>query len=285
MVALGSPQNLRNFQHGSILHLSVVAFCLQAALLRPSHRSPPAPDTLHIVASRLFESRTYEDFLEPLASPDVIHWHDASELTRRIERCAGIRPRRADDGRCRHPPRPVWPSRRHDGAAPLTSNGHIESALLHAVDSLRLPCLGICRGLQFMNVHNGGTLHAHLPDVVGTNAHRAGTEGTSRDTLHAVIAGSNAEIFGIERESTSEVISHHHQGINQLGTGLEAWVYASDSLIEGIRRKDRMEFPFYVGVQWHPERSPKNQRLVEPIGLHFIEALRQHLPPQTSLIP
>ena len=105
------------------------------------------------------------------------------------------------------------------------------------MNSLRLPCLGICRGLQFMNVHNGGTLHAHLPDVLGTNAHRAGTEGNSRDTLHTVIAGSNAEFIGIETETTSEVISHHHQGINQLGTGLEAWVYASDGLIEGIRRK------------------------------------------------
>ena len=152
---------------------------------------------------------------------------------------------------------------------------HIESALLHAVDSLRLPCLGICRGLQFMNVHNGGTLHAHLPDVLGTNAHRAGTEGNSRDTLHTVIAGSNAEIFGIQR--TSEVISHHHQGINQLGTGLEAWAYASDGLIEGKKRG----FSFYIqsnGI----EACPINQPLVEPFFISMRSPLND-LPNQKDI--
>lgn len=126
-----------------------------------------------------------------------------------------------------------------------------------------------------MNVHNGGTLHAHLPDVLGTDAHRAGAEGNSRDTLHAVIAGSTADFIGIERETTSEVISHHHQGIHHLGEGVEAWAYASDGLIEGIRRADTMQFPFYVGVQWHPERSPINQPLVEPVGRHFVDAARR----------
>ena len=257
--------------------LSAVAFWLASCSSPAPHTAPsPAPDTLHIVASRLFESRTYEDFLEPLASPDVIHWHDASELTEEelsdvlgsahgvlMTGGADIHPARygqaADTARC--------------GTIDIERD-HIESALLHAVDSLRLPCLGICRGLQFMNVHNGGTLHAHLPDVLGTNAHRAGTEGNSRDTLHTVIAGSNAEIFGIQRETTSEVISHHHQGINQLGEGLEAWAYASDGLIEGIRRTETREFPCYIGVQWHPERSPINQPLVEPIGRHFVDAVR-----------
>ena len=229
------------------------------------------------MASRLFESRTYENFLEPLASPDVIHWHDASELTEEelsdvlgsahgvlMTGGADIHPARygqaADTTRC--------------GTIDLERD-RIESALLHAVDSLRLPCLGICRGLQFMNVHNGGTLHAHLPDVLGTDAHRAGAEGNSRDTLHAVIAGSTADFIGIERETTSEVISHHHQGIHHLGEGVEAWAYASDGLIEGIRRADTMQFPFYVGVQWHPERSPINQPLVEPVGRHFVDAARR----------
>ena len=268
--------------------LSAVAFWLASCSSPAPHSATKtAPDTLHIVASRLFESRTYEDFLEPLASPDVIHWHDASELTE--EELSGVL--ESAHGLLMTGGADIHPAR-YGQAADTAKCGsidferdRIESTLLHAVDSLRLPCLGICRGLQFMNVHNGGTLHAHLPDVLGTDAHRSGTEGNSRDTLHTVIAGSNAEFIGIETGTTSEVISHHHQGINQLGTGLEAWVYASDSLIEGIRRKDHVEFPFYVGVQWHPERSPKNQRLVEPIGLHFMEALRQHLPPQPSLIP
>ena len=259
--------------------LAVVAVLLTSCSSPTHDTAPPsAPDTLHIVASRLFESRTYEDYLEPLASPDVIHWHNASELTfvelnEALETAHGVLMTGGAD---------IHPAR-YGQAADTTRCGtidlerdRIESALLRAVDSLRLPCLGICRGLQFMNVHNGGTLHAHLPDVLGTDAHRAGTEGSSRDTLHAVIAGSNAGFIGIEFKSKSQVISHHHQGINQLGKGLEAWAYARDGLIEGIRRADTVQFPFYVGVQWHPERSTKNQSMVEPVGLHFLETLRQH---------
>ena len=258
--------------------LAAVAFWLASCSSPAPHSAPTAtPDTLHIVASRLFESRTYEDFLEPLASPGVIHWFDASELTE--EELSGVLS--SAHGVLMTGGADIHPAR-YGQAADTTKCGtidlerdRIESALLHAVDSLRLPCLGICRGLQFMNVHNGGTLHAHLPDVLGTNAHRAGTEGNSRDTLHAVIAGSNADFIGFERETTSEVISHHHQGINQLGEGLEAWAYASDGLIEGIRRADTVLFPFYVGVQWHPERSPGNQPMVEPVGRNFLDAARQ----------
>lgn len=238
----------------------------------------PHPDTLHIVASRLFESQTYEDFLEPLAAPDVIQWYDASELTdaelaSALEKAQGVL---MTGGADIHPARYGQAADTIRCGAIDLERDRIESVLLYAVDSLRLPCLGICRGLHFMNVHNGGTLHAHLPDILGTDAHRAGTEGNSRDTLHAVIAGSNAGFIGIEPESTSEVVSHHHQGIHILGSGLEAWAYASDSLIEGIRRVDKVRFPFYVGVQWHPERSPMVQPLVEPVGIHFLNAVRMN---------
>ena len=231
-------------------------------------------DTLHVVASRLFESRTYEDFLEPLARPAVIQWYNASELSNpALQEALGmadgvlmtggadIHPERyghaADTARC--------------GAIDMERD-RIESELLRAVDSLHLPCLGVCRGLQFMNVHNGGTLHAHLPDVLGTDAHRAGVQGNSRDTLHVVNA--DAGFMGVGPAVSSDVVSHHHQGIDRLGEGLEVWAQAPDGLAEGIRRKDTIAYPCYVGVQWHPERSPAAQPLVEPVGNYFIGAMQ-----------
>lgn len=256
--------------------LSCVALFFSCSTPTPSATNHADTDTLHVLASRLFESRTYEDFLEPLARPAVIQWHNASELSDSTLQAtlgiadgilmtggADIHPGRyghaADTARC--------------GAIDMERD-RIESALLAVVDSLHLPCLGICRGLQFMNIHNGGTLHAHLPDVLGTNAHRGGVEGDSRDTLHAIQA--RAEFMGAPAPAVSAVVSHHHQGIDRLGKGLEAWAHASDGLIEGIRRSDTVAYPCYVGVQWHPERSPQGQALVEPVGQYFIGAMRQH---------
>ena len=83
MVALGAPKVFTKFPawFESTLCPSLHSACRSCSAPAPHSAPTPGPDTLHIVASRLFESRTYEDFLEPLASPDVIHWHDASELT------------------------------------------------------------------------------------------------------------------------------------------------------------------------------------------------------------
>ena len=69
------------------------------------------------------------------------------------------------------------------------------------------------------------------------------------------------------------MISHHHQGIDQLGQELMVWAIAPDGLAEGIAHRDSTRFPFYVGVQWHPERSEQHQFLVEPIGEGFVHAM------------
>ena len=256
--------------------LSCIALCFSCSTPTDPVVKPADADTLHVVASRLFESRTYEDFLEPLARPAVIQWHNASELSDSSLRAAldiadGIL---MTGGADIHPGRYGLAADTVRCGAIDVERDRIEGALLAAVDSLHLPCLGICRGLQFMNIHNGGTLHAHLPDVLGTDAHRGGVEGDSRDTLHAIQA--RAEFLGIPAPAVSAVVSHHHQGIDRLGDGLEAWAHAPDGLVEGIRRSDTVAYPCYVGVQWHPERSPAGQALVEPVGLYFVRSMRQH---------
>jgi len=58
-----------------------------------------------------------------------------------------------------------------------------------------------------------------------------------------------------------------------LAEGLEAWALAPDGLIEGVVRKDTLRYPCYIGVQWHPERSTKNQPLVEGVGSFFVHQM------------
>jgi putative glutamine amidotransferase len=110
-----------------------------------------------------------------------------------------------------------------------------------------------------------------LPDVLGHNGHRGGEAGNTSDTTHAVRALRQWSFANWQIGDSSTVISHHHQGIDRLADGLEAWAVAPDGLIEGVSRKDTLGYPCYIGVQWHPERSAPDQPLVENVGAFFVE--------------
>ena len=150
----------------------------------------------------------------------------------------------------------------------------IEHELLNAVYDLGLPCLGVCRGLQVMNVHAGGTLRPHLPDD-GFEGHRGGSPGNTRDTVHLVEVKIPWS-FGNQvwsRGDSAAVISHHHQGIGELAIGFEPWAVSPDGLIEGIRWADTTEIAYLVGVQYHPERSLTGSVLSDGLGAGLLEAL------------
>jgi putative glutamine amidotransferase len=138
-----------------------------------------------------------------------------------------------------------------------------ELALVRSAIECDLPVLGICRGMQLLNVACGGTLIQHLPDAVGHGEHRrhAGTfDGNDHDvriepgSLAALVIGE--EVHGIK--------SHHHQAVDRIGEGLTVTGRSTlDELAEAI------ELPscsFALGVQWHPEvdaASPVVTALVE----------------------
>lgn len=258
------------------------AFCLLAALgsgcnpaRHPKSTSPSAaPDTLVVVASRLWESRTYQDFLEPLAAPHVVRWINASDLpldslSWALDAADGVL---LTGGADIHPARYLQGADTARCGAIDVGRDSLEEHLLAWVDARHTPCLGICRGMQFMNVHGGGSLHPHLPDVLHTDAHRAGREGDSRDTLHTVRA--TRSWAGIALSDRSEVVSHHHQGVDRVAYRLEVWAVAQDGLVEGVRERDTLTYPFYVGVQWHPERSAPGQPLVDLVGQAFVSAMQ-----------
>lgn len=118
----------------------------------------------------------------------------------------------------------------------------------------RVPVLGICRGMQLLNVSRGGTLVQHLPDLLGHREHRH-TLGAFYDHDVRLEPGSlAARAAGAERVT---VKSHHHQGVDDLGEGLVASGWSvPDDLVEAIEIRDQ---PFALGVLWHAEGDERSR--------------------------
>ncbi len=139
---------------------------------------------------------------------------------------------------------------RHEKLGPIwKALDDFELALAAAADTRRLPILAICRGLQVLNVARGGTLHQHLPDVVGTDIdHRQSAPG--HESTHWVRLSGNSRLSRILDTGRMGVNSFHHQSVASLGEGLTLTAVADDETIEGIEAVDR---EFVIGVQWHAE--------------------------------
>jgi putative glutamine amidotransferase len=142
----------------------------------------------------------------------------------------------------------------------------LELALTRGALERDLPILGICRGLQLLNVVRGGTLIQHLPDVAGVKAQHRRNAGTFVGNEHevALIPGSLAAT--VAGETVHSTLSHHHQAVGLLGEGLIVTGTADDGVIEAI---EDPTLPYCLGVQWHPEADADS-----PIIATLVQAAR-----------
>jgi putative glutamine amidotransferase len=129
---------------------------------------------------------------------------------------------------------------------PQERRDQAELALLQAALEHDLPVLAVCRGSQLLNVVRGGDLVQHLPDEVGSNAHKE-VPGTFSE--HGVRVAQGSRLGGIVGER-GDVRSHHHQGFGRVGDGLVEAAWADDGTLEALEDPSQR---FTLGVLWHPE--------------------------------
>jgi putative glutamine amidotransferase len=138
---------------------------------------------------------------------------------------------------------------------PQDGRDAFEFALVTEALRRRMPVLGICRGAQVLNVVLGGTLHQHLPDVVGHPRHQQGNAVFSTSTVHTVPGTRVAALIG----ETSDAQCYHHQAIAELGRGLiVSAADDTDGVIEAVELPGQ---DFVLAVQWHPEERLDDLRL------------------------
>jgi len=133
------------------------------------------------------------------------------------------------------------------------------------------PTLGICLGIQVMNVEFGGTLLQHIPeDLPGALGDEEEDEEESETPEHAVALEAGTLLARILGEGTGVVNSFHHQSVDRVAPGFRVAARSPDGVIEAIERTDH---PFYVGIQWHPERMPDAPSTRRLMGA-FLDAAR-----------
>ncbi|MYG40789.1 MAG: gamma-glutamyl-gamma-aminobutyrate hydrolase family protein [Nitrospira sp. SB0677_bin_15] len=150
---------------------------------------------------------------------------------------------------------------RHKFARMSRERATMELGIAKAAYRADVPTLGICGGMQSLNVALGGTLYQDIAAQIKTPIDHLPTHSATR-TAHAVQIAPGSLLRRIVRKARVEVNSSHHQSVKQVAPNLLLTAIAPDGVIEAIEAPDRL---FCLGVQWHPEflyeRDPIQRRL------------------------
>jgi putative glutamine amidotransferase len=160
---------------------------------------------------------------------------------------------------------------RHETVEPMDPRRQgNDLSLAQAARERGIPTLGICLGLQVMNVAAGGTLLQDIDSQHETEIEHASVpEYRKRHDVHIEQGTRLAQIVGAEEINVN---SSHHQAIRNVGGGLRVTAVAPDGIVEGL---EDPRHPFYLGVQWHPEDMAGEESAVRIFGA-FIEAARRY---------
>ncbi|HOS18672.1 MAG TPA: gamma-glutamyl-gamma-aminobutyrate hydrolase family protein [Clostridia bacterium] len=128
-------------------------------------------------------------------------------------------------------------------------NDEFEVALIHDAIRQKKPILGICRGIQVINVSFGGTLYQDIPTQAKSEICHYQDAAAKGEMTHSVTLEEDSYLFSILKQSKIDVNSYHHQAVREAAPGLRAVAFAPDGVIEAIENADGS----VLGVQWHPE--------------------------------
>lgn len=143
----------------------------------------------------------------------------------------------------------------------------LEASLTHDMLALGKPILGICRGVQVLNVLTGGSLYQDLPRQIKAMQH---SQKAPRSHLaHDVEILRNSQLYRLLGATTVKVNTFHHQAIKDVAPGFIVTAKASDGVIEAI---ESTKYPFVLGVQWHPENLWEKYPIFHKLFQGLVEA-------------
>ncbi|MET0107044.1 MAG: gamma-glutamyl-gamma-aminobutyrate hydrolase family protein [Sedimenticola sp.] len=138
---------------------------------------------------------------------------------------------------------------------PSRERDEFEFELVNTALSRNIPTLGICRGIQVINVVLGGDIIQDIPEQLGSQIHHD-DPGRPRETLaHPVTIARDSLLSKLVGADELNVNSFHHQAVGRLGSGLTTTARAADGIIEGVELPSHS---FMLGIQWHPETFWRN---------------------------
>lgn len=142
-------------------------------------------------------------------------------------------------------------------APPRTDRDAWEHGLILGAIARNIPFLAICRGAQLLNVALGGTLHQHLPDIIGSTKYQPAPAQFGQVEVTVSRESRLAEVLGSAADNLT-VHSYHHQALDQVADGLAVTALSEDGVIEAV---ELSTVPFGLAVQWHPEEDTADRRL------------------------
>lgn len=170
----------------------------------------------------------------------------------------------------------IYGEERRTAFEPVPPRDYFEMKLMRLALDRGVPVFAICRGLQVMNVLQGGKLHQHIPDDIDTDIDHAilGDDGNGTQKIHEVYVSGTSRLYEIVRRSVLPVNSYHHQAIKELGHDLDITGYSEDGIIEGIEFKGT---GYNIAVQWHPELFYRTgDESSKRLFAAFVEAARSY---------
>jgi putative glutamine amidotransferase len=149
----------------------------------------------------------------------------------------------------------------------------MEMASFHFAFRNQVPLLGICRGMQLMNVATGGNLTVDIPLQKGSLLHQT----DSSDAIHPIILKEGSILALRTASIEGEVNSNHHQSVDSVGSGFDVIAFAEDGIPEALHFTETKIHPFLLAVQWHPERMDYSNPLSREPAKLFLLAIEENL--------